>query len=177
MICLSGDRVRLRPFRKDDFEGIRSWVNNPLVTSQLVDADLFAHEHSPRETMEFLQSSLVIDPQNIRLVIADMVSDRYLGQVAIFDFRPRGRRCQIDLVLADPDRYNQGFGSEAVRLLTNYVLDDLGQHFVEAHIVSTNHIAVACFKKCGYRPAPVSRPGLVLLETSSPASIHADVGL
>lgn len=172
---LRSAHLRLRCFERRDYEGIRSWVNNPEVTRGLVDADIFAHEHQAAETMAFLESSLAIDPANIRLVVAGRAQDEYLGQIALFDFDDGAQACQIDIVLADPRRYDLGMGTEAVSLATKLAFGPLGRVSVTARIVATNRRAARCFEKAGFHPEGRRPPGQAILEVrmrrpaSSPA--------
>lgn len=147
---ISSSRLRLRPFERRDFEGIRSWVNNPEVTSGLVDAAIFSHEHPPAETMAFLESSLAIDPANIRLVVSDTATGAYLGQIALFGFDAAALECELDIVLANPRLYDRGLGAEAAALAAHFAFTRLGMASVIARIVAANPRALRCFQKAGF---------------------------
>lgn len=134
----------------DDFDGIRTWVNNKQVTTGLMDSEIFEHEHSIEETMAFLQGSLDIDSTNIRLVIADKISDQYLGQIALFNFSTDPATCQLDIVIADPNRYDQGIGTEVSLLASDLAFIQLKQLHVIAHVKTSNPRAIRCAEKSGF---------------------------
>ena len=90
-----------------------------------MDAQIFAHEHSETETLEFLKSSLNIDPKNIRLVIADKRSNQYLGQIAIFNFSDLIQSCEFDIVIGKTEFWGKGIGTEVLQIISNYIYQEL----------------------------------------------------
>jgi RimJ/RimL family protein N-acetyltransferase len=160
---LSGKTLTIRPFLPEDFSGIRRWVNNREVTRDLVDSDIFEHEHSEAETRTFLEGSLTIDRNNIRLVTADKGTNSYLGQLALFNFTPFRNLCELDIVMADPDKWDQGQGSEAVNLITEWALGWNGLEAVIAQIKPQNCRARACAEKEGFRYRETLLDGTLVL--------------
>src|ERR1035437_815914 len=109
---LIGNKIIIRNFNLDDFQGIRSWVNNKTVTQDLMDSYIFDHYHTEKETNDFLNGSLILDYTNIRLVVSDKTTNRYLGQISLFNFSIAENNCEVDIVLANPENWNKGIGSE-----------------------------------------------------------------
>jgi RimJ/RimL family protein N-acetyltransferase len=142
--------IILRKFCLDDLGGIRGLVNNLLVTKDLLDSHIFEHYHEEEESLEFLKSSLEIDPGNIRLVISSKVSKSYLGQIALFDFNATSECCDIDLVIGNPNDWGMGIGSEAIKLAIEMVTRDYNVKSLYARIVEKNVRAKKCFEKTGF---------------------------
>ena len=139
---LIGKQIIIRQFSMEDFEGIRSWVNSKTVTHNLMDAQIFTHEHSETETLEFLKSSLNIDSKNIRLVIADKKSNKYLGQIAIFNFSDIQQSCEFDIVIGNTEYWGKGIGTEIVQIVSNYLNQELRIKKIKILVKNSNQRAI-----------------------------------
>jgi aminoglycoside 6'-N-acetyltransferase len=68
------------------------------------------------------------------------------------DFRHAG----IDLFL-DPAVHGRGLGTETVRVLCAHLIDDHGFHRLVIDPAVDNEVAIACYRKVGFRPIGVMR--------------------
>ena len=68
------------------------------------------------------------------------------------DFRHAG----IDLFL-DPAVHGRGLGAETVRVLCAHLIDDHGFHRLVIDPAAENEVAIACYRKVGFRPVGVMR--------------------
>ena len=145
-----GTKTIIRNFNIDDYYGIRTWVNNKTVTQGLMDSYIFDHFHSEKETNDFLNSSLILDYTNIRLVVADKITNEYLGQIALFNFSIPENNCEIDIVLANPENWNKGIGSETIKLICKTAFFIFNLDKIYAKIKMTNKRAFKCATNSGF---------------------------
>jgi aminoglycoside 6'-N-acetyltransferase len=68
------------------------------------------------------------------------------------DYRPAG----MDIFLA-PRWHGQGLGSEALRVLARYLLDERGHHRLTIDPVAANERAIRAYERVGFRPVGVNR--------------------
>ena len=142
--------IGVRPFKLDDFQGIREWVNNPLVTQSLLDSFIFDHFHNKDETMAFLQGAMEYDPQHIRLVISN-AAGKYLGQVAIFNIDHKKGMCEFDIVISCPNNFDKGLGLKSVLIVCDYIKDKVNINEVIAKVRNENKRALKCFQKAAFK--------------------------
>jgi aminoglycoside 6'-N-acetyltransferase len=69
---------------------------------------------------------------------------------------PELRHAGIDLFL-DPAVHGRGLGTETVRVLCAHLIDDHGFHRIVIDQEAENEVAIACYRKVGFRPVGVMR--------------------
>jgi aminoglycoside 6'-N-acetyltransferase len=66
------------------------------------------------------------------------------------------RHAGVDLFL-DPAFHGRGLGTEVVRLICTHLIDELGFHRIVIDPEVANEVAIACYRKVGFRPVGVMR--------------------
>ena len=140
-IRLTGRRVTLRSTTPDDGAILTRIRNEPEVARRwgvLEDGEMeefVAAEHS---------LTIEVDGEVIGATQFDEVED------------PMYRSANIDLYLTTP-RHGQGLGSEAVRILAMYLIEERGHHRLTIDPAADNVAAVRAYGKVGFRPVGVMR--------------------
>lgn len=150
-----------------DFHGIRDWVNDRLVTSDLTDSHIFDHIHTEAETYAFLDSTFLDDPKDLKLAIADSQTNEYLGQINVFNIDDSRGSCAFDIVIRR--RYwRKGIALNAVNALMNERHAKGGISTFEAQVKKSNHAARALFRKLGFRMKTNHPDRVELVKTIEP---------
>ncbi len=85
------------------------------------------------------------------------VDDEVVGAVQYGEVEdPMYRSAGIDLYLTTP-RHGQGLGSEAVRVLARYLIEERGHHRLTIDPAADNAAAIRAYEKVGFRPVGVMR--------------------
>jgi aminoglycoside 6'-N-acetyltransferase len=85
------------------------------------------------------------------------VDDEVVGAVQYGEIEdPMYRSASIDLYLTTP-RHGQGLGSEAVRVLARYLIEERGHHRLTIDPAADNAAAIRAYEKVGFRPVGVMR--------------------
>ena len=69
---------------------------------------------------------------------------------------PMYRHASVDLFL-DPAFHGRGLGTEAVRLICTQLIDERGFHRLTIDPAAANEVAIAAYRKVGFRPVGVLR--------------------
>jgi len=69
---------------------------------------------------------------------------------------PMYRHAGVDLFIGD-DFQGRGLGSETVRVLCAHLIDDHGLHRLVIDPEAANEVAIACYRKVGFKPVGVMR--------------------
>ena len=100
------------------------------------------------ELEEFLQNEktfvIEIDGETIGAIQYDEVTD------------PMYHHASIDIFMTSA-RHGQGFGSEAVRVLARYLIEERGHHRLTIDPAADNVAAIRAYEKVGFRPVGVMR--------------------
>jgi aminoglycoside 6'-N-acetyltransferase len=140
-IRLQGPRVLLRTTTADDAALLLPIRNEPEVRRWWSDLE-------PGEMEEFVtdEHSLAIE-----------VDGEVVGAVQFFEEEdPMYRHANIDVYLTTP-RHGDGFGSEAVRVLARYLIEERGHHRLTIDPAADNKAAIRAYEKVGFHRVGVMR--------------------
>jgi aminoglycoside 6'-N-acetyltransferase len=69
---------------------------------------------------------------------------------------PMYRHAGVDLFI-DPALHGRGLGTEVVRVVCAHLIDERGFHRIVIDPEVANEVAIACYRKVGFRPVGVMR--------------------
>ncbi len=151
---LTGERIFLREFRREDIIGMMSWAADVDTTKFLGSG--FATPKTEEMVEKMLDAYLNGDAAGINLAIAEKDTERYIGQCSLTKVDPVSRCATLSIVLC-PRFSAKGYGTEAVRLLIDYGFKLHNIRRVELSVMANNPAAIRCYEKCGFRKEGVAR--------------------
>ena len=148
MSIVYGERIRLRGAERSDLEKFIEWVNDPEVTRGIT---LFLPMSSTDEEKWF-EASLQKPQEEKSLVIDMKVGDgwRVIGNSGFFDFDWVVRSAEVGIMIGDKSVWNQGYGTETMRLLLRHAFRTLNLHRVFLRVHSDNVYAIRTYEKVGF---------------------------
>lgn len=144
-----GNRIMLREYRPDDLEPMRRWVNDPDVVCHL--SDIFLYPHSLQASEQFLKLMLEGKSDSRGFVIADPVTEDYIGQVNLDHIDWKNRVGSIGIVIGEKEHWGKGCGTEAMRLLAHFAFVELNLNRLELEVYDFNERAIRSYRSCGFR--------------------------
>ena len=141
---LRGERVTLRPLESADVPRLAAIAAEPEVAHRwlgLSEADL-------RDMAGPDEDSLVFAVEHH----GELIGLAQSAEEADPDYRHAG----IDIFLGTA-WHGQGLGSDTVRTLARYLLDDRGHHRLTIDPAATNERAIRCYESVGFRRVGVLR--------------------
>ena len=145
---IEGQRIILRNVRERDVsEGYCLWMNDPEVTRFL---ECRFQEHTEDDLRAFV-ARMEQDPDNVFLAIVLRDGDRHIGNLKISSINWLHRFADIGLLIGDKSCWGQNFGSEAIRLATDYAFDALELHSLSAGLYDANIGSLKAFGKAGWQ--------------------------
>lgn len=153
---LQGKLVVLRGVEKEDVDRIREWLTDPELL-HLLGARPIPISNVDAEKL----------PELFRLregrVLAITTRDKMLvGLIAVGNFHEFNRTAQVLVLIGDRGEWGRGYGTDALRMVTKFVFDDLNLNSLEAHIPEFNGRALRAFQKVGYQQEGQMRQRLFL---------------
>src|SRR5262249_35709719 len=147
-----GDRVTLRPMTEQDWDILLAWNNDPVVL-YFAEGDHVA-SRSLHEVRDIYRSS----SQNAYTFMIE-VEGRVIGECWLQKMNlPRilerwpGRDCRrIDLMIGQKEYWGQGYGTEVIRLLTEFGFEhERADLIFGCDIADYNPGSQKAFEKAGY---------------------------
>lgn len=148
MVTLKGEHIYLRALEPDDLEFIHKIENDETIweisnTKTPYSKFLIKQylEHSHKDIYEVKQ---------LRLVISDYENEA-LGMIDIFDFDIANHRAGVGVLIKNETDRKQGYGFEALNLLTDYCFKHLNLHQLYCNISEENTASINLFVKQGFK--------------------------
>jgi len=140
---LLGERVTLRPVRRNDADKLRTIFNDPEVARWWGDVDS-AMEEALDESDEAARFLIEVDDQAVGYIQAYEETD------------PMYRHAGLDISLRGPWQ-GQGLGPEAIRLLARHLIDERGHHRLIIDPAAHNANAIKAYERVGFHAVGVMR--------------------
>jgi aminoglycoside 6'-N-acetyltransferase len=140
-VILSGPRVTLRTAGLDDVPRLTSIRHEPEIERRWG-----ILEEGEMEEFVTDEKTFVVE------VDGEVVGAVQYGEVE----DPMYRSASLDLYLTTP-RHGQGLGTEAVRALARYLIEERGHHRLTIDPAADNAAAIRAYEKVGFRRVGVMR--------------------
>lgn len=85
------------------------------------------------------------------------VDGRCIGNARLSLLDEENRHARYAIGIFDATAWNQGYGTEATRLVLRYAFERLSLHRVDLVVLQYNHRAITCYIKCGFVQEGVAR--------------------
>lgn len=154
---LQGESVYLRALEPEDLSFLYEIENNP----ELWEVSSFTVPYSRYILKEYIDQSLydIYADKQLRLIIALQNSHTPVGTIDVTDFAPLHSRGAVGVALLKEHRKN-GYASEALQLLCEYVFNFLHFKQLYAHIPEDNTSSIQLFTACGFEQGGIMREWL-----------------
>jgi aminoglycoside 6'-N-acetyltransferase len=141
---LQGEKVVLRPAQVADIPALMAIVSSPEVARWW---------GSPQSEQEFATELL---DEDVAIFVIE-VDDQVVGLIQYAEEKdPEYRSAGIDIALHS-DHVGRGLGTDAVRTMARYLLDERQHHRLTIDPAAANERAIASYRKVGFRPVGVMR--------------------
>lgn len=142
---LVGDSIYLSPRNSEDVEKFTEWLNDFETTDYLGRS---AYLLTLEGEKEYLEKNA--NPE-ATFVIVTLEEDKMIGTVSLERINHINRKATLGVFIGDKDYRNNGYGTEAIRLILEYGFKYLNLKNIELHLMEFNERAYACYKKCGFK--------------------------
>lgn len=144
---LMNDRIYLRAVEPEDMDTMYEMENDPSMW----DISNFTVPYSRYVLRQYIENSQcdVFADKQLRLMIVGRLNNKVLGTIDITDFVPLHSRGEVGIAV-HKDYRQQGYATDALKLLCEYAFDFLSLTQLYAHVVVDNEACVKLFTSCGF---------------------------
>lgn len=149
-----GDRIRFRHAERSDIPFFVAWLNDPevrygisvyLPMSQAEEEIWFENmlKHPVDErplSIEVRQPAVEGQPESWKLI----------GNCAFMDIDWRNRSSEFGILIGEKTYWNQGYGTEAVKLVLKVGFATLNLNRIFLRVMQTNPRAIRAYEKAGF---------------------------
>ncbi|WP_303013755.1 GNAT family N-acetyltransferase [uncultured Bacteroides sp.] len=144
---LMNDRIYLRAVEPEDMDTMYEMENDPSMW----DISNFTVPYSRYVLRQYIENSQcdVFADKQLRLMIVGRLNNKVLGTIDITDFAPLHSRGEVGIAV-HKDYRQQGYATDALKLLCEYAFDFLSLTQLYAHVAVDNEACVKLFTSCGF---------------------------
>ncbi len=148
-----GERIRFRAAEKTDLPVFGRWLNDPEVRRGIL-----IHTPMSQADEEAAYERMLARPadEHWRVIEvkqagkeADEETWQMIGNCAFDTINWQARSAEFGIMIGEKSYWNQGYGTEAVRLLTHYGFNTLNLHRIYLHVFANNPRAIHAYEKAG----------------------------
>ncbi|MDR2085735.1 MAG: GNAT family N-acetyltransferase [Dysgonamonadaceae bacterium] len=148
MALFENNNIILRALEPEDLDILYRWENDSTLWRNgitLTPYSKFAlRDYLSNSTMDIFQT------RQLRLMIEEKKSGNSIGTIDLYDFDPMNLRAGIG-ILVDAAYRRQGFGFQALQLMTEYAFRFLLLKQLYAYVPQRNKASYTLFNKSGYK--------------------------
>jgi RimJ/RimL family protein N-acetyltransferase len=153
---LRGERVTLRPMTHADAPAIKRWGE---------DADFawFQWGRDPQRWKDDASAREWIDRFGERdgKLFAIEYEGRAIGQANYRDWQPKAKSAEVGIGIGEKALWSKGLGREALTLLVRHLVNDLGAHRVNLHVLLYNDRAINSYRAAGFDVEGIERDAVM----------------
>ncbi len=143
-----GDRVRLRHVEREDLPQFVEWLNDPEVSQGLT-------LHTPLSMAEEENwfENVLKGPIDERPLVVEAMEDdewRMIGNSGFHNLDWRNRNAELGIFIGDKAYWDQGYGTEVVRLLLRHGFSTLNLYRIFLRVFEDNSRAIRAYEKAGF---------------------------
>ena len=151
-----GERVNLRPMRREDIElAVKYQADEDVTSNYFMGMNLFP-------TLDIWEKSyerITEDNEDFNFAIENK-EGLYIGSCNVMWLNWKNRTTYLAIYLGNPDYRSKGYGTEALRLFLNFLFNELGLRKVKLNVFTFNKRAIRCYEKCGFKVDGINRKEL-----------------
>lgn len=143
-----GERVRLSRNERADLPHFLEWLNDPEVRRYLSGNLPLSQAHEEAWFENMLKKPAEEQPFSIE--IRDGENWRLIGNCGFFDIDWQARSSEVGIFIGDKSCWNQGYGTEVMRLLLKVGFETLNLNRIFLRVFAGNLGAIRAYEKAGF---------------------------
>ena len=142
---LIGERIYLSPRNNEDIEKFTEWLNDFETTDYIGRSAYITTLESEKQ---YFDENL---NKNYNFFIITIKEDKLIGTVGLENYDFVNRTATLGIFIGDKDYRNEGYGTEAIKMVLDYGFNYLNLNNIKLDLMSFNERALKCYTKCGFK--------------------------
>lgn len=142
---LVGERIYLSPRSIEDAEQFTEWLNDFDTTDYIGRSGSVTTLEGEKKYLESNSNT------NVNFVIVTLNENKMIGTISLEDINTIHRTATLGIFIDDKEYRNNGYGTEAIRLILDYGFHYLNLNNIKLDLMGFNERALKCYQKCGFK--------------------------
>lgn len=149
-----GTLVRLRAYRKEDIKDALEYVNDPEVKRNMMPGIPFLYTLEDEE--KWYQSNTALK-DTYNFAIETLTDKKYIGGCGVNEVDWKNSKVVVGIFIGDKEYWNKGYGTDAMKVLINFIFQQMNINKIKLVVYSFNERAIKCYEKCGFQKEGIHR--------------------
>lgn len=152
MAHIISERIRLRAAEKEEIKLFLHWINDPEVTENLT----LIYPMSQFEEDRWYEQMMTL-PLAEHVMVIDIQDEsqpggyRPIGTTQFHNLDWRCRSAEVGIMIGEKDFWNQGYGTETMKLMLKHGFESLNLHRIWLRVYAKNKRGIRAYEKAGYQ--------------------------
>jgi RimJ/RimL family protein N-acetyltransferase len=147
-IILKGKRILLRSSLVSDARNYVEWFKDEDVVKYLIEYDFTTLEEG-KKYIKKQQAKKIY-----HFAIVTKRNKRHIGLTSL-TVNKKNKRAYFSIVIGDKKQWGKGYARECLKILKDFVFNDLGFNKFYLYVYSSNEKAIKIYKKFGFKTEAV----------------------
>ena len=142
---IQGQKTKLRAIEREDLPIFVRWFNDPEVRQYLA----MYMPMSMAEEEKWFERQL--EDRDGKIFAIETEDGVHIGNCGLHSIDWKNSKAYLGIVIGEKEYWNQGYGSDAIRVLLGFAFGEMNLHRVFLTVYGYNERAIRCYEKCGFR--------------------------
>ncbi len=154
-----GEKVNLRAIKESDLKLCVEYLNDLEIKLNLDDdPPMPLNEDMEKEWYnEYIKRKDIYKGFNFAI---ETKEGKFIGTCGANEIAPKNRVATIGIFIGDREFLGKGYGTDALRLLINFLFKEININKVALNVFSFNERAIKSYQKCGFKIDAVGREAI-----------------
>jgi diamine N-acetyltransferase len=143
-----GERIRLRAVERIDLPRFVEWLNDPEITAGL--SMYLPLSQADEESWFDQMRKQPADQHPLMIEVHSQDNWTPVGDCGFNAIDYHNRSGEIGIFIGQKDLWDQGYGTESIRLLLKHGFNSLNLHRIFLRVFETNKRAIRSYEKAGF---------------------------
>ncbi|MEX2236386.1 MAG: GNAT family protein [Dehalococcoidia bacterium] len=145
---LEGRMVRLRALEPEDEPRLYEWFNDQEV---IATAGGSGYAKSHAQEREWIEKAKNPNFERAEFGVVALVDGELIGTIGLRMTSPENRGANLGLTVGDKSRWNQGYGTDAMRVICRFGFEQMNLHRIELSAYADNRAGIRVYEKVGFK--------------------------
>jgi len=158
-MLFSGQLVNLRALTDNDIKASADFMNDPEIILNLEDeAPMPQSYETQKEWFEKMRKNQK-EYSNFFWAI-ETKDGRFIGGCGVNRMDRKNRHAQVGIFIGDREYLGKGYGTDAMKVLLEFLFDEYNVNKVKLKVFGFNHRAIKSYEKCGFHKEATLREAI-----------------
>ncbi|MEG0069172.1 GNAT family N-acetyltransferase [Cetobacterium sp.] len=143
-----GKKVRLRAYQLDEAKTVLNLLEEDGLRETLVGDIIFPISFEAEKN--FIEKSTIPNGELFNFAIESLETREYIGGCGINSLDRKNSKVVIGIWLGKK-YHGKGFGSDALRVLCNFIFQEMNIHKIKLHYFEFNESGKRCYEAIGFK--------------------------